>query len=40
MDSKSLFLTPNNKTTPYTWFWLDLKQGPLVLEVPPRTFSG
>jgi hypothetical protein len=33
MDSKSLFLTPNT-TTPYSILWLDLKDGPLVLEIP------
>lgn len=38
MDSKSLFLTPNNNT-PYTWFWLDLRDGPLVLEVPPNVLG-
>lgn len=38
MDSKSLFLTPNNNT-PYTWFWLDLREGPLVLEVPPNVLG-
>ncbi len=39
MDSKSLFLTPNNNT-PYTWFWLDLREGPLVLEVPPKVLGA
>src|SRR5512147_690904 len=38
MDSKSLFLTPNNNT-PYTWFWLDLREGPLVMEVPPKVLG-
>ena len=38
MDSKSLFLTPNNNT-PYTWFWLDLRDGPLVLEAPPKVLG-
>ncbi len=33
LDSKSLFLTANT-TTPYTIVWLDLKDGPLVLEIP------
>lgn len=33
LDSKSLFLTANT-TTPYTIAWLDLKDGPLVLEIP------
>ncbi len=39
MDSKSLFLTPNNNT-PYTWFWLDLRDGPIVLEVPPMVLGA
>jgi hypothetical protein len=34
MDSKSLFLTPNSETV-YNMMWLDLKEGPLVLETPP-----
>ncbi len=33
LDSKSLFLTANT-TTPYTIAWLDLTEGPLVLEIP------
>lgn len=33
VNSKSLFLTANNNT-PYTWFWLDLHVGPIVVEVP------
>jgi hypothetical protein len=31
MDSKSLFLTPNTETV-YNLMWLDLKEGPLVIE--------
>ena len=38
MNARSLFLTPNNNT-PYTWFWLDLKNGPLVVEVPPKVLG-
>ena len=38
MNARSIFLTPNNNT-PYTWFWLDLREGPLVLEVPPRVLG-
>ena len=34
LDSKSLFLTANT-TTPYTVVYLDLTNGPLVMEVPP-----
>ncbi|MCE5299232.1 MAG: DUF1254 domain-containing protein [Methanoregulaceae archaeon] len=38
MTPKSIFLTPNNNT-PYTWFWLDLRNGPLVLEIPPKVLG-
>ena len=30
VDSRTVELTANDNT-PYTWFWLDLKNGPLVL---------
>jgi hypothetical protein len=35
MDSKSLFLTPNSESV-YNLMWLDLKDGPLVIETPPN----
>jgi|SRR5215470_6205875 len=38
MNAKSLNLTANNNT-PYTWIWLDLHNGPLVLEVPPKVLG-
>jgi hypothetical protein len=38
MNPRSLFLTPNNNT-PNTWIWLDLRQGPLVIEVPPKVLG-
>ena len=38
MNAKTLELTANNNT-PYTWFWVDLRQGPLVLEVPPKVLG-
>ena len=38
MDSKSLFLTPNTETV-YNLMWLDLKDGPLVLETPPNVLG-
>ncbi len=38
MTPQSIFLTPNNNT-PYTWFWLDLHNGPLVLEIPPKVLG-
>jgi hypothetical protein len=38
MDSKSLFLTPNTESI-YTGTWLDLKDGPMVVESPPNTLG-
>src|SRR5215468_4098448 len=38
LDSKSLFLTANT-TTPYTVVSLDLRNGPLVVEVPPEVLG-
>lgn len=38
VDSRTTELTANNNT-PYTWFWLDLRKGPLVLEVPPKVLG-
>ena len=38
MDSKSLFLTPNTSSV-YTVTWLDLSDGPLVVESPPNTLG-
>ena len=38
VDAKTVELTANNNT-PYTWFWLDLRNGPLVLEVPPKVLG-
>jgi hypothetical protein len=38
MNAKSLNLTANNNT-PYTWIWLDLHSGPLVIEVPPKVLG-
>ncbi|WP_310632278.1 DUF1254 domain-containing protein [Paraburkholderia sp.] len=35
MDSKSIFLTPNSETV-YFWNWMDLKDGPMVVETPPN----
>lgn len=34
MDSRSLFLTPNTESI-YNVMWIDLKDGPVVLETPP-----
>ena len=38
MDSKTLFLTPNTETV-YEVTWLDLKNGPIVVESPPNTLG-
>ena len=38
MDSKSLFLTPNTESI-YNLMWLDLKDGPLVIESPPNVLG-
>jgi len=38
MDSKSLFLTANT-TTPYSVVYLDTKDGPLVVEIPPEVLG-
>ncbi len=35
MDSKSLFLTANTAAI-YNFIWLNTKEGPLVIEVPPQ----
>lgn len=31
-------LTANNDT-PYTWFWIDLRNGPIVIEAPPKVLG-
>ena len=38
MDSKSLFLTANADTV-YFWVNLDVTNGPIVVETPPRALS-
>lgn len=38
VDSRSIFLTANDNTI-YSWTWVDLKDGPLVLEVPPKVLG-
>jgi hypothetical protein len=38
VDSRTVELTANDNT-PYTWFWLDLRNGPLVLEVSPKVLG-
>ena len=39
LDAHSIFLTANDNTV-YSWTWLDLSQGPLVLEVPPKVLGA
>jgi hypothetical protein len=38
VDSRTVELTANDNTV-YTWFWVDLHDGPLVLEVPPKVLG-
>jgi hypothetical protein len=38
MDARSLFLTPN-ATTVYVFMCIDLKQGPVVVQVPPNVLG-
>ncbi|MCI4678628.1 DUF1254 domain-containing protein [Rhodoblastus acidophilus] len=38
VDAKTTELTANNNT-PYTWFWLDLRDGPIVVEAPPKVLG-
>src|SRR5512137_3150260 len=38
MDSRSLMVTPNTETI-YTFAWLDTKEGPLVIEIPPKVLG-
>jgi hypothetical protein len=38
VDPRTIELTANNNT-PYTWFWIDLHNGPLVLEAPPKVLG-
>ena len=38
LDSKSLVLTANSETI-YTLVWLDTKNGPLVVEIPPNVLG-
>ena len=38
MDSRSLFLTANTESI-YTVGWLDLSEGPLVVETPPNVLG-
>ena len=38
MDSKTLFLTPNTESV-YAMTWLDLSDGPLVMETPPNVLG-
>lgn len=38
VDARTIELTANDNT-PYTWFWVDLTDGPLVVEVPPKVLG-
>jgi len=39
VDSRSIFLTANDNTV-YSWTWIDLSKGPMVLEVPPKVLGA
>ena len=39
VDSRTIGLTFNDNTV-YSWGWLNLKDGPLVVEVPPKVLGG
>jgi hypothetical protein len=38
VDSRTVELTANDNT-PYTWFWMDLRDGPMVIEAPPKVLG-
>lgn len=38
MDSHTLWLIANCNTA-YTWMWIDLHEGPVVAEVPPKVLG-
>src|SRR5262249_33626457 len=38
MDARSIFLTPNS-TTVYVWTCIARRDGPIVLEVPPKVLG-
>jgi hypothetical protein len=38
VDSTTIELTANDNT-PYTWFWVDLREGPVVIEAPPKVLG-
>jgi hypothetical protein len=38
LDSKSLFLTPSTESV-YAFAWIDLRDGPIVIESPPDTLG-
>ena len=38
-DARQLFLTPN-ATTVYVWFCFDVKDGPMVVQVPPAYWAS
>ena len=39
VDSRTVGLTFNDNTV-YSWGWINLKDGPLVVEVPPKVLGG
>lgn len=39
VNSRTTELTANDNT-PYTWLWVDLRGGPLVVEAPPKVLGA
>jgi hypothetical protein len=39
MNSRSIFLTANTNTV-YSWMWIDLRNEPLVVEIPPKVLGA
>lgn len=39
MNSRSIFLTANTNTV-YSWMWIDLRNGPVVMEIPPKVLGA
>ncbi|MFZ5451573.1 MAG: DUF1254 domain-containing protein [Thermodesulfobacteriota bacterium] len=38
LDARGIVLTGNDNTV-YSWIWINLKKGPIVLEVPPKVLG-
>ena len=38
-DARTIILTPNDNTV-YNWLWIDVSNGPLVVEIPPGVLGA